>query len=354
MSYVAPNHRLFTFVRKHERLLGLWSDLENTIYSKKLSSDVHAPIFVCGLARAGTTIVTRILNEHRDTASLVYADLPFIEAPILWSNVSKWYYGSRMPAERLHADGIKNDLHSPDAFEELIWKKHLEDYANGGFCRKLDESYRNEPFEKEHASVIAKTIYVRGDAARYVAKGNYNLFRLRYLGKLYPDAKFIICFRNPTEQAKSLTRVHERFVALSRDRTSLPEELQLLGHFEFGPQRKCISGPRKERALEHWRNGDNAGGYLEQWIDAYEHAVNAYGSDPRVCWFSHERLLEDPKRSLKKLLRHCEMNVTDTAIDELGSGIEAKNTYDSEDMDIPGDAKKTYVIMSELERSEGS
>lgn len=41
-------------------------------------------VFVCGLARAGTTALTRRLHASGAFASLTYRDMPFVLAPNLW------------------------------------------------------------------------------------------------------------------------------------------------------------------------------------------------------------------------------------------------------------------------------
>ncbi len=48
-----------------------------------------APVFVAGLARAGTTIVTRMLHDSGVFASLTYRDMPFPLAPNSWHGMTR-------------------------------------------------------------------------------------------------------------------------------------------------------------------------------------------------------------------------------------------------------------------------
>jgi hypothetical protein len=55
----------------------------------------------------------------------------------------------------------------------------------------LDQSTNNLKFESFYNNHIRKLLLVRnGD--RYLAKGNYNITRLEYILKLFPDVRFVI------------------------------------------------------------------------------------------------------------------------------------------------------------------
>ena len=54
-------------------------DLEKIFYHKKASNysqDDH--VFVCGLARAGTTILMREIYQSEKFSSLIYKDMPLV------------------------------------------------------------------------------------------------------------------------------------------------------------------------------------------------------------------------------------------------------------------------------------
>ena len=51
-------------------------ELEN-LFSYHKNLQIKKPIFICGLARSGTTAVLNLLNNHSETGSFENQDLPF-------------------------------------------------------------------------------------------------------------------------------------------------------------------------------------------------------------------------------------------------------------------------------------
>ena len=101
-------HYCGQFVSKQS---GLWIRLGNA-ESRIRSADIEAigivkPVFVCGLARAGTTILLETLARHPQLASHRYRDDPFVFTPMLWNAfLARLPSERKTPAERAHADGI--------------------------------------------------------------------------------------------------------------------------------------------------------------------------------------------------------------------------------------------------------
>ena len=49
---------------------------------------IFKPIFVSGLPRSGTTLVTSIINQHSEVGSYNYKDLPFHRIPMIWNKLN--------------------------------------------------------------------------------------------------------------------------------------------------------------------------------------------------------------------------------------------------------------------------
>lgn len=303
------NYLHLAFVRTHPGLLRFWSDMETSLLGKKVRRDIKSPIVVCGLARSGTTLLTHILHLHPRAGSFVYRDLPFVEIPYLWHFVSGLYYGHPSAKAREHGDALSIDPDSPDAFEELLWKDFVPDHEGGDFCRVLDETYEHPDLEQKLPEAINKMLITRGNKERSLAKGNYNLYRLRYILKLFPDARIILCVRDPFSHAQSLARVHAKFLKMSQDDKYFAKRLQILGHYEFGPLRQALTlpGGRSDRTLAHWQKGEDYLGYLLQWGDAYSFAKNAYGTHPNILWLDAASMLRDKEGTVSKVLRFCDL-----------------------------------------------
>jgi len=87
---------------------------------KKLHEHPSRPVYVTGLARAGTTILLETLFKTGAFTSLTYRDMPFITAPCLWSRLSGNYRRFSELKERAHGDRLYVNYDSPEAFEEVF------------------------------------------------------------------------------------------------------------------------------------------------------------------------------------------------------------------------------------------
>lgn len=292
---------------------------------------MEKPIFVCGLARSGTTLVTHILNLHSAIGSFLYRDLPFVEVPYLWHFFGNLYYGNQPPKKREHGDEMLVDPDSPDAFEELLWKSHIAAYDEGGFCNVLDASYHNSSLEEHLPEAMNKVLYTRGKKTRYLSKGNYNLLRLHYILKLFADARIILCVRNPFAHAHSLARVHAAFMEASACNKYFASRLDLLGHYEFGPRRRVIrlEHGRSAETMDHWAKGENYLGYLLQWQDVYSFVQTAYGGNSNILWLDSASLLQKKEQTLERLLTFCHLSQDGLDQDKALALIKGSTSYPS-------------------------
>lgn len=239
-------------------------DIERAAYRKKLPRDpAPAPIFVAGLARAGTTILMRGLHDSGGFASLSYRDLPLPLAPNSLERITRGTRRSVTARERGHGDGIIHDLDSPEAIEEVFWG-HFE-----------GARYR-QPHALTPAPVAPDTIaafrdYVglvrlRHGGGRYLSKNNNNVLRLPTLIEAFPDAVLLHPFRDPLQQATSLRYQHRRARTLADQDPHRASFMTWLGHHEFGKDQRPFAfagapGPDEDReSLDYW---------VKAWISVY-------------------------------------------------------------------------------------
>ena len=344
----------YLIVDKLPFLTNLFHNFENLLLRNKLNRKIVKPVFVTGLARSGSTIITHILNHHLDLGSFLYKDLPFIENPYLWSFFNKIFYVGIKNKERVHGDNLIVGPNSPDPFEEIIWKKNLKkNYLN---CKTqfLSKKFSNKILETKLKENINKILYVRGKKRRYLSKGNYNITRIEYILKLFPDAKIIICIRQPCIQSISLTKVHKRFLNLSKRNKYLKKQLSILGHHEFGQYRKAIYIDKQnfKRIMNCWKKKEDYLGYLFQWNGIYKLVLKKYLSNAKtsanILLVDNDMLVNKPKKQIKNILNFCELKYDKLLINKMYSLVSKKKSKIKQNinkLNIENDNMRLYKKM---------
>ncbi len=262
------------------RTLGGW---ESRLLAKRLAAvPIDRPVFIAGLARAGTTILLRKLAELPEFVSHRYCDFPFLFTPYAWSLLRCLApAGRQSPRERMHRDRIMVTPDSPEAMEEVLWMTffpHLHDPRRGNV---LDERFRAPEFEAFLADHIRKLILARG-GQRYVSKNNYNLTRLGYLARMFPDALFLLPVRAPLAHVASLMKQQRLFCDIQQASEEARRHLRHVGHFEFGLDRRLIN-PGDDEAIaaieECWSRGEEARGWARYWALIYRHVADRLEAD---------------------------------------------------------------------------
>jgi hypothetical protein len=257
------------WVSNHPRLWIALGNLETALLAEDLKAiRIEKPLYICGLARAGTTAKLMEIAAQPGHTSHSYADFPFLFTPYWWNTLLKWLPRRSQPLiERAHGDGIMVNPQSPEAMEEMLWMAFFPHLHSTTRSAVLDENTSNPAFEKFYRDHIKKLLLVRG-ATRYVSKANYNITRMRYLKKLFPDAEFVIPTRDKESHVASLMRQHERFCAAAAGNPKVARHMAQVGHFEFGPLRTPIH-TGDQAAIDHilalWKAGREKEGWERYW-----------------------------------------------------------------------------------------
>jgi len=285
--------------------------LEDDLASRQLEAiRVEQPVFVTGLARSGTTMMLTLLAQADGVATHRYRDFPFVFAPLAWS----WFQdrATRGPAqavERPHRDRIRITRESAEAFEEPLWQDFFPWAHDPSRCHVMGAESAHPQFERFFAAHMRKILWLRG-GTRYVSKGNYNVARIGYLARLFPDARFVVPVREPLAHVHSLVRQHELFCRYAAGDPRVPRYLEAAGHYEFGPQRRPIhlDPDRLGEIAAAWRAGEDWRGYARQWAQVYAH-VHRLRDDPalagRILVVRFEDACADPQALAGELLGFC-------------------------------------------------
>lgn len=219
-------------------------------------------VFICGLPRSGTTILLNSMNSDGSLASLTYAAMPFVTAP----NTSKFLFKrNTAPKERYHGDNILFDINSPEAFDEIFFRSFGK------------EAYREFP--------IFLDIFLSSKSSqRYLSKNNNNYSRIGSLCEIFPNAVFILPFREPVNHAASLLKQHVNFSQLHKEDDFTRRYMRYLGHCEFGLDHKSWYEPI------HHKNKSTLSYWLEQWQLYYEDLLLKYSGHERCIFVAYENL----------------------------------------------------------------
>ncbi|MDT8408923.1 MAG: sulfotransferase [Wenzhouxiangellaceae bacterium] len=276
--------------------------------------EITRPIYVAGVARSGTTIITEMLARHPDVTSHRYSDFPNVYTPY-WRN----WLAARSPSspapavERAHRDRLMVTRESPEAVEEVIWMQFFEHLHDPARDQVMTGEHARPAFEAFYRDHIRKLLLARA-ATRYLSKGNYNATRLGYLLGLFPDARFVVPVRHPLSHVASLVKQDRLFCRLAAEDPRVPRQLRMSGHFEFGPGKACIHAGRADvaaRIQALWANGRDVHGWALYWNAVYGHLIRAVESNPAlreaVSFVRYEDLCRNADSTISGLLQHCRL-----------------------------------------------
>jgi hypothetical protein len=296
---------------------------------------IEQPVFISGLARSGSTVLLEILAQHPDVATHRYRDFPMLYTPYWWN----WFLDRqpRKPVEaqeRAHGDGLLVTTESPEAMEEVLWMGFFPGLHDPGRSNLLDATSEAPEFERFYRDHIRKLLYLRG-GRRYVSKGNYNIGRLAYLLKLFPDARLVLPVRQPLGHIASLAKQHRRFAEVHAANPRALAHMQRVGHFEFGGDRRPIN-PGADHAiqsiLELWRHGQEVRGLARYWALLYGFVGERLEADPALRTATlvvrYEDLVGEPRATIEQLFAHARLEPPPGVIDRYAGELRMPRYYE--------------------------
>jgi hypothetical protein len=301
------------------------------------ATPIHQPIYITGVPRSGTTVLTELIASHPQVTSHRYSDFPNVHTPY-WRNwlADRSRRPPARPVERAHRDRIRVTTESPEAVEEVLWREFFPRLRNRSGDQWLDADTRNPAFERFYRDHIRKLLLVRS-CSRYLAKGNYNLTRMGYLHSLFPDARFIVPIRNPIDQVASLIKQDRLFRRLADEDPRVPGQLHRSGHDEFGPGRRSVllDGDDRTRQIDKlWDEGRDVEAWAWYWTTLYQHLLDRIENDPgladAVLVLRYEDLCRSPAPTVSDALDHLDLDASGfgPAFDDAVASISAPAYYE--------------------------
>lgn len=333
-------------------------NLETRICSENIAAiTIDRPIYVAGLARSGSTLILECLASHPEIATHRYRDFPLLFVPVWWN----WFIDQATksntqyePVERAHKDRIKVTPESPEAMEEMLWMAffpHVHDPARNN---ALGASVRNKGFEAFYADHMRKLMSVRG-GARYLSKENYNVSRLLYLQKMFPDVRVVVPFRDPVGHIASLMKQHRLFHDAEMADRKVLRYMNRIGHFEFGLGRCPINPGDSLRVAEIqalWERGDEVLGWSKYWALVYGAVADDLERHDAlrdsVMVVHYDGLCRSPRETLQDIYNHCQLDITESHLSEQAERVSYPSYYSHQFTDAD-----LECIMEETSREYG-
>lgn len=252
-------------------------------------------LVVTGLARAGTTAMTKSLFSNGNFSSLDYSNMPFLMYPRAWSRIYKPQKAEKK--EREHGEGVKIGFSSVEALEEYFFKVILDD----SFIKE-DSLYRHSLNDEDINQYLRYITSIAGDKV-YLAKNNNCMLRLDSLASKIEHLKVIIMFRDPITHANSLLNQHRLFTQKQGQDPFILDYMNWLGHHEFGLHHMpFVFG---EHATQSKYDPDSLDYWVEQWINYYRYALNFNNSE----FVRYENFLASPRETLQTIQENLNLDL---------------------------------------------
>lgn len=290
-------------------------------------------VFVCGLARAGTTVLMRELHATGQFGSLTYRDMPFILAPNLWRKL--WQRGAKAHESqtRAHGDGLDHGFDSPEALEEVFWRHHAEDtYLHADHLTPMSADDETIDALRSYVALILKAT----NTTRYLSKNNNSILRLGSLAQAFPHATILVPFRDPLQHANSLLNQHQRFLEIHRDDAFALQYMTWLGHHEFGAGHRPFRFseeplPADPLSLDYW---------LILWCQTYGYLLEHLPATARFV--GYEALCTDTERVWNALAELLELRDSSAP-----TSLHLAKKDDLPEVD-PGTKQKAFQLYAQL------
>jgi hypothetical protein len=312
--YVPPLlHFLGGLVHRNRKLWLQLGRLESNLIAQELSQiTLKAPIYVCGLARSGTTLLHEIIASHPSVATHRMKDFPMVFTPYWWRRASA-NLRPQTAHERPHRDRVMITTESPDSIEEMLWMAFFPRCHDPVVSNLLSAGETHPTFESFYNAHLRKLLLAE-NRSRYAAKANYHVARLAYLVRLFPDAKILIPIRSPEGHIASLMRQHQWFSKGQRASRRALAFMQRSGHYEFGLDRRPMNlgdDQQVRSVLQAWSRGEEVRGWARYWAMVHDYLARLLAGDAQVQAASFvvrfETLCQSPADTLRAVLAHCQL-----------------------------------------------
>src|SRR5262249_1887890 len=153
--------------------------LESSLLEEQLRAvSLRIPVYVCGLARSGSTLLHQIVASPGGVATHRVKDYPMVYTPYWWRQATARRRPTA-PPERVHRDRVLITPERRAALAEWVWMVFSPRCHAPSVSPRLAAGSSHRAFEAFYRAPLGRWLLAER-APRSVAKANYHVARLAY------------------------------------------------------------------------------------------------------------------------------------------------------------------------------
>ena len=277
--------------------------------------EVKDPVFIIGSYRGGTSLLFRLLSESEELWSM------YRESNHIWQS---YHRDSQAKSDVVYFEKLDNGK-----FLNKNTGEEIKDFENKR--RIFDLAYHYSTYNNYILGYLGRVKFIREglpfilglinyfnyfykaftmDKYRVVDKTPPNIFRIDYLAKLYPDAKFVYLTRDANENISSLISAWKH-----KSKFQYPYRDYLGGNLELSD---CDSKVWKFFIPENFHEQDYKGKSVvsvcaDQWLSAHKAALESFSKmdKSKFIQIKFEDLLSRPKTVMQEICNFTEVELSE-------------------------------------------
>lgn len=204
--------------------------IDGILFPKLWFIKMREPVFIIGHARSGTTLAHRLMSEDERFSVFRYYELLLpsllqkklvrlaarLDAKLLGRRLERrlqaWEERKFGPTQHIHKMGLtipeEDDLMYLSSCASGFWATKLP-YMDSLDFFHIDERPRRHRrrMMKFYQNCVRRQIYLNGDNKIHLSKNPTYCGRVEALIEAFPDARFVVLYRNPYETIPSLLKL---------------------------------------------------------------------------------------------------------------------------------------------------
>lgn len=204
--------------------------LDGILFPRLWFIKVREPVFIIGHARSGTTLAHRLMSEDQRFSVFRYYELLLpsllqkktvrmvarIDAKLLGRRLERrlqaWEERKFGPTQHIHKMGLtipeEDDLMYLSSCASGFWATKLPYMDSLDFFHVDERPPRNRRrMMNFYRSCVRRQLYINGENKIHLSKNPTYCGRVGALIEAFPDARFVVLYRNPYETIPSLLKL---------------------------------------------------------------------------------------------------------------------------------------------------